>query len=407
MVLPAAACSGPAHSGPARSRSTSTSTGTGATVAPPASSATTSAPVGTPSPPSTADACASAPVTVSRHGPGESVVLSGLDSPLALAWAPDGRLFFAERGGAIKIDGGGTVRTFATVSTVTTELGGGYSERGLLGLALSPTFTADHHVFAMYSTSDRRHTVIVRWTDCRGAATDETTLLTLPAGPDCCHKGGRLAFGPDGELYVTVGDEHSVPAPPAGPSPPVPQNTADVRGKILRYNVDGTVPGDNPFGPSDPVWAAGMRNPFGIAFGPDGTLFVTVNGPTGNAGSPPTGYDLAFDATAGQVYQWPYCYGYSHPIAPYRDCGGRPAPAWSSERQTTVPTGATWVDRLGPAPMANHFVFCNDEAGMLIYDPGPSRAAVTPGPAHCRLDVTQGPDHAVYYSDETAIYRFG
>ena len=342
-----------------------------------------------------------------RGGAGESVLLSGLPFPLALAWAPDGRLFFAERGGAVKVDSGGTVRTFATVPTVTTEPGGGYSERGLLGLALSPTFATDHHVYAMYSTADRRHSVIVRWTDCRGAATDETVLVTLPAGPDCCHKGGRLAFGPDGRLYVTVGDEHSVPPPPGGPSPPVPQDTADVRGKILRYDADGTVPADNPFGASDPVWAAGMRNPFGLAFGPDGALFVTVNGPTGDAGSPPTGYDLAFDATAGTIYQWPYCYGDSHPIAPYRDCGGRPAPAWSSEARTTVPTGATWVDALGPAPMAGHFVFCNDEAGMLVFEGGSPRATVTQGPSHCRLDVKEGPDHALYYSDETAIYRFG
>jgi len=180
-----------------------------------------------------------------------------------------------------------------------------------------------------------------------------------------------------------------------------------VRGKILRYNADGTVPPDNPFGRSDPVWAAGMRNPFGIAFGADGTLFVTVNGPTGDAGSPPTGYDLAFDATVGAIYQWPYCYGYSHPITPYRDCGGRPAPAWSSETMTTVPTGAAWVEGLGPAPMAGHFVFCNEEAGMLIFDGGSPRATVTPGPSHCRLDVKEGPDHALYYSDETAIYRFG
>jgi glucose/arabinose dehydrogenase len=237
------------------------------------------------------------------------VFLAQVDFPTAIAWAPDGRLFIAERSGTIETDADGRIQTFAQVPTVTTEPGGGYSERGLLGLALSPAFDADRFVYALYSTSDRLRTVVVRWTDCRGVGTDERMLLSFPSGPDCCHKGGRLDFGLDGKLYVTIGDEHSVPAPPGGPSPPLPQNTADVRGKVLRYNPDGSVPSDNPFGPTDPVWVAGLRNPFGIAFGPDGQVLVTVNGPSGDAGSPSTGYDVVFLAHEGAVYQWPFCYG--------------------------------------------------------------------------------------------------
>ena len=90
----------------------------------------------------------------------------------ALAWAPDGRLFFAERSGAIRIAGPGGVTTFTTVPTVTTEPGGGYSERGLLGLALSPTFAVDHFVYASYSRTDYTTQVIERFTDCRGEARD-------------------------------------------------------------------------------------------------------------------------------------------------------------------------------------------------------------------------------------------
>jgi glucose/arabinose dehydrogenase len=257
----------------------------------------------------------------------------------------------------------------------------------------------------MYSTPDYHSTVVERWTDCSDTGTAATTLITLPAGDDCCHKGGRLAFGPDGKLYVTVGDEHSVPAPPDGPQPPVPQQTSDVRGKILRYNPDGSIPADNPFGSSSPVWVAGLRNPFGIAFGPGGVLFVTGNGPTGDAGAPPTAYDIATRVTRGEILQWPYCYGYSHPISPYTSCNGLPPPEWSSESATVVPTGATWVDGSGPPGQRNHFVFCNDEAGMMTFEPGTPHASTTTGTTSCHLDVKQGPDHALYFSDETGVYR--
>jgi len=314
----------------------------------------------------------------------------------ALAFAPDGRLFWTERSGTVRVWQNGAAKAFARVRTVTTEANGSYSERGLLGLAISPTFTTDRFVYAFYSDANRRTQHVIRWYDCDGTGLNPTIIATLPAGGDCCHKGGRLAFGPDGKLYVTLGDEHDAPSA---------QNVSDPRGKVLRYNPNGTIPSDNPFGPTNPVWAYGFRNPFGIAFSPTGQLVITMNGPSGDAGSPPTGYDVLFEnVVRGGHYQWPDCYGYSHPLAA-STCGGGIAPNWSSETTTYVPTGATFVDAEGPAGYAGHLVFCSDDRGMVIVTPGSPHATVRAGPPGCRFDVAEGPNHALYYSDETHIYE--
>lgn len=155
------------------------------------------------------------------------------------------------------------------------------------------------------------------------------------------------------------------------------------------------------------MWAHGFRNPFGLAISPTGQVAVTSNGPSGDSGSPATGFDIVFDrVTARAGHQWPACYGYSHPVPGKTGCGaGQVEPAWSSEATTTVPTGAAFVDAGGPAGMAGKLVFCNYNGGMLILTPGTPHATVAKGPAECKLDVAQGPDRAVYYSDSDHIYR--
>src|ERR1700730_5574960 len=229
-----------------------------------------------PSPPHVATAGATPaadPCAVGTQAPPGGTISA--DFATALAFAPDGRLFYAERSGTVKVWQDGSAHTFASVTTVTTQPGGGYSERGLLGLAISPTFAQDRFVYALYSDADYAHQHVVRWADCKGTGTNATVIITLPSGGDCCHKGGRIAFGGDGKLYVTLGDEHA-----AG----TPQATSDVRGKVLRYNPDGSVPGDNPFGAGNPVWAFVFRIPCGIAFSASGQLAITGNGPTGDVG---------------------------------------------------------------------------------------------------------------------------
>jgi len=290
--------------------------------------------------------------------------------------------------------------TPVTVSDFRTEVSLA-GERGALGLALSPAFPRDHAVYVFFSRANGTTQVVRRITECAGAAQASADIIDgLPATPpgnpaDCCHKGGRLAFGPDGKLYVTLGENHDAPAA---------QDPSSLRGKILRYNPDGTVPPDNPFGPTNPVWAYGLRNPFGIGFAADGTVLVTSNGPSGDAGSPATGYDLVLVVVKGSHFQWPACYGYSHPIGS-QSCAGMTGPVWSSENTTIVPTGVGYVDSSGPAPYAGHFVFCSDRDSRARVYLGPLDVVAEGG--GCTLDVKQGPDHAVYFSSGTSITRFG
>ena len=310
---------------------------------------------------------------------------------VALAWAPDKRLFYAERSGTIRTFDGTNRRVFATVSPSTD------GERGLLGLALSPTFSDDHFVYAFYSRADNTtRQRVVRWLDQGGTGANLTTIIdNLPAGSDCCHKGGRIAFGPDGKLYVTLGENHVASEA---------QNASDLRGKILRYNPDGTIPNDNPFGGGNPVWAIGLRNPFGLAFSPDGKLMVTDNGPSGDAGTPGSGWDEVDLVVRGGNYQWPTCFGDGRHLQGLR-CVGTP-PTWQSGSSTVVPTGATFISTKGPSGYQGDFAFCSYAENRLKVMSADGTRILFDGP-RCQLDVKEGPDHALYLSDASAVYRFG
>ncbi|HEY0493854.1 MAG TPA: PQQ-dependent sugar dehydrogenase [Candidatus Dormibacteraeota bacterium] len=329
--------------------------------------------------------------TASAQSPPKQTSYVVANFATALAWAPDGRLFFAERAGAIKTFDGKVATAFASVQPSTS------GERGLLGLAVSPGFTRDHFVYAFYSRSDdETRQRVVRWTDKGGLGTNLTTIVdNLPGGTDCCHKGGRLAFGPDGKLYVTLGEVHVASDA---------QNPARLGGKILRYNADGTVPADNPFGAGNPVWAIGLRNPFGIAFAADGKMMVTDNGPSGDAGTPGSGWDEVDLVVRGGNYQWPTCYGDGQHLQS-SSCSGTP-PTYQTGRSAIVPTGATFVSQKGPAGYQGDFVFCSyAESRLKVLSPDGTRLLLN-GP-RCQLDVKEGPDHALYLSDASTIYRFG
>ena len=204
------------------------------------------------------------------------VVSGGLVSPVFVGHAGDGsnRLFIVEQRGIIKVlqPGLSTPRIFLDIRT-TVRAGG---ERGLLGLAFHPQYPSNGRFFIFYTRSGDGALVVAEYrvsTDPDVAHSRGTVLLTIPHPTYTNHNGGMLAFGPDGYLYIGVGDGGSANDPSNNA-----QNTRVLLGKILRIDVDrpdtvaGTrysVPRDNPFvnvSGRDEIFAFGVRNPWRFSF---------------------------------------------------------------------------------------------------------------------------------------------
>ena len=221
--------------------------------------------------------------------------VSGITSGRAttMAFAPDGRLFIAEQDGALRVVKNGVMLATPFV-TVSTNANG---ERGLLGVAFHPQFTSNGWVYLYYtSASGGAHNRIVRYTASGDvAAGGETVLVDLPTLSSATnHNGGAMHFGPDGKLYVAVGDNAT------GSNA---QSMSTPFGKMLRFNDDGTIPSDNPFygtttGINRSIWALGLRNPFTFGFQP-GTGRMFINDVGQNS------WEEIDEGASGANYGWP------------------------------------------------------------------------------------------------------
>jgi glucose/arabinose dehydrogenase len=232
---------------------------------------------------------------------------TNLNAATALAVAPDGRIFIADQTGPLRVWKNG--RLLATPALDLTGRVDDYWERGLIGVTLPPDFPHTPHLFVVYVAKEPfTHHVVSRFT-MLGDRADPASELVLLKGDDQGtlggkvphgHQGGPLRFGPDGRLYIGLGEQTA--GEPA-------QLLTTLQGKILRLNPDGTIPADNPFytlttGKYRAIWATGIRNPFGLAFQPEtGRLFESDVGQSS--------WEEVNDIVRGANYGWPQAEGMS------------------------------------------------------------------------------------------------
>jgi glucose/arabinose dehydrogenase len=239
----------------------------------------------------------------------ESLVAGGLASPTAMEFAPDGRLFVAEKGGDLRVIQNGTLLSTPFVSLSVDSAG----ERGLLGIAFDPNFASDHYVYLYYTVATSPvHNRVSRFTADGNVAVSgsEVPILDLDNLSSATnHNGGAIHFGPDGKLYVAVGENAN------GSNA---QTLSNRLGKMLRINPDGTIPTDNPFytqasGLNRAIWALGLRNPFTFSFQP-GTGRMFINDVGENT------WEEVDQGTTGANYGWAVYEGFSNPTdLNYRD----------------------------------------------------------------------------------------
>jgi glucose/arabinose dehydrogenase len=317
----------------------------------------------------------------------DQTIAGGLSAPTAMAFLPDGRLFVCQQGGAVRVVKNGALLPAPFVSLTVDSAG----ERGLIGIAVDPQFASNGFIYLHYTVpGSPSHNRVSRFTASgdRAVAGSEVVLLELdPLTSATNHNGGAIHFGPDGKLYVAVGENAS------GANA---QTLSNRKGKILRLNANGSIPADNPFfasaaGANRAIWALGLRNPFTFAFDPpSGRMFINDVGQSaweeidlGVAGSN-YGWPTTEGITSSPAFRGPL-YAYGHGSGPFLGC---------------AIAGGAFMPSASPAFPASYggFYFFADLCGGWINARSPggqvtsfAAGIVTP------VDLQVGPDGALYY----------
>ncbi|HMT01365.1 MAG TPA: PQQ-dependent sugar dehydrogenase [Candidatus Absconditabacterales bacterium] len=235
-----------------------------------------------------------------------SVVVENLFVPWSMVFTSNERIIVTQRNGEIVVINSGVVQSGVYKKFADVSVGG---EQGLMGLALDPDYQNNKFFYVSYAYLDKKNIAlkVVRLKDFGSFAGEEKTIVDfLPAAQ--FHAGSKIKFGPDGKLYITLGDAIDKE---------LAQNTEIYNGKILRINNDGSIPVDNPFSGSA-IWSLGHRNPQGIDRDSQGNLYSAEHGPSVFDG-PPGGDELNLIVKGGNYgrpkeHHQIFLSGFNHPL---------------------------------------------------------------------------------------------
>jgi glucose/arabinose dehydrogenase len=297
-------------------------------------------------------------------------VAQNLEVPWEVVFLPDGQLLVTERPGSIqRIDHDGNVTVVETIDDVL-HIG----EGGLLGLALHPDFSENNAIYLYYTyAANGNNTMnrVVRYTYENNNRLSERSVIVdrIPGANN--HNGGRIAFGPDGYLYITTGD---------AANPSLAQDRQSLAGKILRVTEEGKPAPGNPF--NSPVYSYGHRNPQGLAWDDRGQLWATEHGPSA--------HDELNRIEQGQNYGWPTIQG-------DQERSGMQSPVMQSGNETWAPAGLTYYDGI------LYFTGLRGNA-LFSFDPNNEQADIQEyfSNEYGRLRALRlGPDNNLYMTTST------
>lgn len=248
-------------------------------------------------------------------------VASGLTNPWEIVYGPDQMIWVTEKAGKISRVNpqNGAITTILTIPEVRVN-----GEGGLLGMALHPDFATNPYVYVVYDYGTNYKAKVVRYTYSGGTLNGPVTLLDqIPAAN--IHNGSRLLIS-NNKLFVSTGDASDQSKP---------QDVNSLSGKILRINLDGTIPADNPFA-NNPVWSLGHRNPQGLVQVGD-KIFSSEHGPDSD--------DEINIIVKGRNYGWPNIKGFCDEATEQSFCSAnqvvQPLIAWTP---TIAPSGLAYYN---------------------------------------------------------------
>lgn len=274
-----------------------------------------------------------------------TVLTRNLSFPWEIIWGADGMIWMTERGGKVsKVNpSNGVVTPLITITEVKSQ-----GEGGLLGMVLHPDFNTTPHVFVAYNyeTGGDYREKIVRYQYNGTTLTNPQTIFDNinAAG---IHNGCRLLIV-DKKLFITTGD---------AANQSLPQNTSSVNGKILRLNLDGTIPADNPIA-GNPIWSYGHRNAQGLVFA-NGILYSSEHGPDTD--------DEINIIEKGRNFGWPDVKGYCNTSSEQNFCTTNnvkePIQAWSP---TIAACGLEYYNHDLIPGWKNSLLLCTLRASRLV-----------------------------------------